>query len=288
VVVRVLDKGKALLTVDQLGFEEDNLRKFRRIIRQPHGMILITGPTGAGKSTTLYAILSEINVPERNLITIEDPVEYLLPGVSQIQINPKAGLTFARGLRAILRQDPDIMMVGEIRDGETAEIATRAAMTGHLVLSTLHTNNAAGAIARLIEMGIEPFLVASTVIGVTAQRLVRLLCPRCREPYKPEREAVKHFLTGAQWQRATVLYRAKGCRYCDNVGYRGRTSIAEVLTISPPVRKMIAAKAPAAEIMRQAEAEGMQTLREDGVRKMVAGLTTVEEVLRVACAEEEW
>jgi type IV pilus assembly protein PilB len=287
VVVRVLDKGKALLSVDQLGFEDDNLRKFRYIIRQPHGMILITGPTGSGKSTTLYAIIAEINVSERHLVTIEDPVEYLLPGVTQIQINPKANLTFARGLRAILRQDPDVMMVGEIRDGETAEIATRAAMTGHLVMSTLHTNDAAGAITRLIDMGIEPFLVASTVLGVTAQRLVRLLCPRCREPYRPERE-VEHFLAGAQGCGSAVLYRAKGCRYCDNVGYRGRTSIAEVLLISPPVREMIAAKAPAAEIMRQASAEGMQTLRKDGLRKAVAGLTTVEELVRVASAEERW
>ena len=287
VVIRVLDKGRALLRIDQLGFEEENLRRFRDIIRHPYGMILITGPTGSGKSTTLYAILSEINSPERNVITVEDPVEYLLPGVSQVQVNPKAGLAFARGLRAILRQDPDILMVGEIRDNETAEIAVRAAMTGHLLLSTLHTNDAAGALTRLVDMGIEPFLVASTVLGVTAQRLVRLVCPRCKEPYEPDREVRERFLAGVSNEAPVVLYRAKGCRYCNHVGYRGRTSICEVLPITPAIREMIVAKASAVEILRQAIAEGMQTLREDGVRKAVKGITTMEEVIRVAYVEDE-
>jgi type IV pilus assembly protein PilB len=286
VVIRLLDKGKMLLRIDQLGFLEDNLQRFKDIIRRSFGMILITGPTGSGKTTTLYAVLSEISAPELNVITVEDPVEYLLPGVSQVQVNPKAGLTFARGLRAILRQDPDIVMVGEIRDGETAEIAIRAAMTGHLVLSTLHTNDAAGAVTRLLDMGIEPFLVASTVLGVTAQRLVRVVCPRCKEPYELEPGARPRFFMGLDYDAPVTLYRGRGCRYCNNTGYRGRTTICEVLTVTPAVRDLIVKRAPAAEIREQAIAEGMRTLREDGIAKALKGVTTIEEVMRVAYAEE--
>lgn len=286
VVIRVLDKGKMLLRVDQLGFYEENLARFKEIIEHSYGMILITGPTGSGKTTTLYAILSEINSPEFNVITIEDPVEYLLPGVTQVQINPKAGLTFARGLRAVVRQDPDIVMVGEIRDGETADIAVRAAMTGHFVLSTMHTNDAAGGLTRLVDMGIEPFQVASTVLGVTAQRLVRVICPRCREPYELELGARERFFMGISSTEPVTLYRGRGCRHCQNVGYRGQTSICEVLPVSPAIRELIVSKASAAAIRQQAVAEGMRTLREDGIRKALRGVTSIEEVMRVAYGEE--
>jgi type IV pilus assembly protein PilB len=285
-VIRVLDKGKMLLRVDQLGFQERNLERFKKIITYPYGMILITGPTGSGKTTTLYAILSEISSPELNVITVEDPVEYLLPGTNQMQVNPKAGLTFARGLRAILRQDPDIVMVGEIRDSETAEIAVRAAMTGHLVLSTLHTNDAAGALTRLVDMGVEPFLVASTVLGVTAQRLVRLACPRCRELYELEPGSLVRMFLGVTPTEPVTLFRVRGCRYCASVGYQGRTSICEVLPISPAIREMIVQKAPASAIRKQAVTEGMVTLREDGIQKALKGITTIEEVMRVAYVEE--
>jgi len=285
-VIRVLDKGKMLLRVDQLGFQEENLSRFKEIIRHSYGMILITGPTGSGKTTTLYAVLSEVSSPELNVITVEDPVEYLLPGVNQVQVNPKAGLTFARGLRAILRQDPDIVMVGEIRDNETAEIAVRAAMTGHLVLATLHTNDAAGALTRLVDMGVEPFLVASTVLGVTAQRLVRVLCPRCREAYEPEPGSRARLFVGAGSGEPVTLYRAKGCRHCGNAGFRGRTSICEVLPVSPAIRELIVQKAPTAEVRKRAVLEGMQTLREDGIQKAFKGVTAIEEVMRVAYVEE--
>ncbi|HIE12252.1 MAG TPA: type II secretion system protein GspE [Desulfotomaculum sp.] len=286
VVIRVLDKGKMLLRVDQLGFYEENLARFKEIIRHSYGMVLITGPTGSGKTTTLYAILSEISSPELNVITIEDPVEYLLPGVTQVQINPKAGLTFARGLRAIVRQDPDVVMVGEIRDGETAEIAVRAAMTGHLVLSTMHTNDAAAGLTRLLHLGIEPFLVASTVLGVTAQRLVRVICPRCREPYELKPGARERFFMGVSSTEPVTLYRGRGCRHCQNIGYRGQTSICEVLPVTPAIRELIAQKATGAAIRQQAVAEGMRPLREDGVRKALRGITAIEEVMRVAYVEE--
>lgn len=285
-VLRILDKGKMLLKIDQLGFREENLVRFKEIIRHSYGMILITGPTGSGKTTTLYSVLSEINSPELNVITIEDPVEYLLPGVNQVQVNPKAGLTFARGLRSMLRQDPDIVMVGEIRDAETAEIAVRAAMTGHLVLSTMHTNDAAGAIARLLDMGIEPFLVASTLVGVTAQRLVRMVCPRCREAYQPEPGAPERYFMSMGPTDPVTVYRATGCRYCDNAGYRRRTSICEVLPITPAIKEMIIRKMPASVIRRQAVAEGMRTLQEDGIQKALEGVTTITEVMRVAYLED--
>lgn len=286
VVIRLLDKGKMLYRIDQLGFEEENLARFKDAFRRSFGMILITGPTGSGKTTTLYAVLSEVKSPELNVITIEDPVEYLLAGVNQIQVNPKAGLTFARGLRAILRQDPDIVMVGEIRDGETAEIAVRAAMTGHLVLSTMHTNDAAGALTRLVDMGIEPFLIASTVLGVTAQRLVRIICPRCREAYELEPGGRAWFFIGIEPETATTVYKGRGCRFCNNTGYRGRSTICEVLPITRAIRELIVRKAPASEIRRQGVAEGMRTLREDGIQKALRGITTIEEVMRVAYTEE--
>ncbi|MEW6447057.1 MAG: type II secretion system ATPase GspE [Bacillota bacterium] len=286
VVIRLLDKGKMLLRIDQLGFQEENLERFKDIFRRSFGMILITGPTGSGKTTTLYAVLSEIKSPELNVITIEDPVEYLLPGVNQIQVNPKAGLTFARGLRAILRQDPDIVMVGEIRDSETAEIAVRAAMTGHLVLSTLHTNDAAGALTRLVDMGIEPFLIASTVLGATAQRLVRVICPRCREPYELDPGARARFFMGVDSKTPVTLYKGRGCNFCNNTGYRGRSTICEVLPITQAIRELIVEKAPASEIRRQGAAEGMRTLREDGIQKALKGITTIEEVMRVSYAPE--
>lgn len=285
-VLRILDKGRMLLRVDQLGFQEENRVRFNEIIRRSYGMILITGPTGSGKTTTLYAVLSEVSSPELNVITVEDPVEYLLPGVNQVQVNPKAGLTFARGLRAILRQDPDIIMVGEVRDAETAEVAVRAAMTGHLVLATMHTNDAAGAVARLVDMGIEPFLVASTLVGVTAQRLVRVLCPRCRESYEPEPGSPERYFMGIGSADGVTLYRAKGCRYCDGIGYRRRTSICEVLLMTPAIRELVIQGKPVSEIRREAVGQGMRTLREDGIHKALQGITSVKEVMRVAYVDE--
>jgi len=285
-VLRLLDKSVALLKLDQLGFSPDNLVRFQNLIRSAYGMLLLTGPTGSGKTTTLYAVLNELNRPEKNIITIEDPVEYSLPGINQTGVNPKAGLTFAVGLRAILRQDPDIVMVGEIRDRETAEIAIRAANTGHLVLSTLHTNDAAGAFTRLIDMGIEPFLVASSVLGVVAQRLVRLICARCRTAYTVEPGAPERAFVGIPDDRPLTLYRGRGCGACGHTGYRGRTSIQEVLPATSEIKALVNARAPAGEIRRQAIREGMVPLKEDGIRKVLAGITTVDEVIRVAYTEE--
>lgn len=285
-VLRLLDKSVALLKLDQLGFSPDNLARFQNLIKSAYGMLLLTGPTGSGKTTTLYAVLNELNGPEKNIITIEDPVEYSLPGINQTGVNPKAGLTFAVGLRAILRQDPDIVMVGEIRDRETAEIAVRAATTGHLVLSTLHTNDAAGAFTRLIDMGIEPFLVAPSVLGVVAQRLVRVICSRCRTAYTVEPGAPERAFLGAPDEQPLTLYRGRGCGACGHTGYRGRTSIQEVLAVTKEIRALINARAPADRIRQQAVEEGMVPLKEDGIRKVLQGITTVDEVVRVAYVEE--
>lgn len=285
-VLRLLDKSVALLKLDRLGFSPDNLARFQNLIRGAYGMLLLTGPTGSGKTTTLYAVLNELNRPEKNIITIEDPVEYSLPGINQTGVAPKAGLTFAVGLRAILRQDPDIVMVGEIRDRETAEIAIRAANTGHLVLSTLHTNDAAAAFTRLIDMGIEPFLVASSVRGVVAQRLVRVICTRCRTAYPVEPGAPERVFLGVPDDQPLTLHRGRGCGACGHTGYRGRTSIQEVLSATREIKALANAKAPADEIKRQAVREGMVPLKEDGIRKVLAGTTTVDEIIRVAYAVE--
>ncbi|MGB9661558.1 MAG: GspE/PulE family protein [Moorellaceae bacterium] len=280
VVLRILDKGTMLLPLDGLGFSPSTQQIYESLIRSAYGMILITGPTGSGKTTTLYATLNALSSPEKNIITIEDPVEYLLPGINQVRVNPKAGLDFASGLRAILRQDPDIIMVGEIRDQETADIAVRAATTGHLVFSTLHTNDAAGAVTRLLDMGVEPFLVNSSLIGVVAQRLVRLICRNCRETYQPSPGDPAYAL--AQERPGAVFYRGRGCPECNYTGYQGRTAIQEVLVMTEEIRSLVAAKAPSQEIKKAAVAAGMVTLREDGMEKAGRGITTVEEVIRVA------
>jgi general secretion pathway protein E len=282
IVLRLLDRAQALVDVnlDRLGFSGDNLRKIDRLIRQSHGIILATGPTGSGKTTTLYACLSRINSPDKNIITIEDPIEYQLHGVGQMQVSPKIELTFASGLRSILRQDPDVIMVGEIRDSETAEIAIQAALTGHLVFSTLHTNDSFGALTRLVDMGIEPFLVSSSVMAVLAQRLVRVLCSDCREAYLPSpSESNRIGMPSALADRP--IYRAKGCRACRNTGYRGRTAVHELMVIDDEVRDLVMRKADASSIRRACTAKGMKLLRQDGAERVIAGQTTIEELLRV-------
>jgi general secretion pathway protein E len=278
VVLRLLDKQKGVISLADVGFSPADVLTMERLLARTSGIVLVTGPTGSGKTTTLYAALSRINSPETNIITIEDPIEYQLKGIGQIQVNPKIDLTFANGLRSILRQDPDIIMVGEIRDAETAEIAMQSSLTGHLVLSTLHTNDAATAVTRLIDMGIEPFMVASTLSAVLAQRLVRVICPHCREPYKPEREYAGITLP-------EVLYRGRGCEACFNLGTIGRIGIYELLLIDSELCSMIIRQAPAGAIKEYAVSRGMRTLREDGLAKAGAGITTIEEVLRVTQEE---
>lgn len=286
VVTRILDKtGIAGFTLEQLAFLPENLKKFQEALRNSYGMVLITGPTGSGKTTTLYTALNRLNSIEKNIITVEDPVEYMLPGINQTQVNVKAGMTFAAGLRSILRQDPDIIMVGEIRDTETAEIAVRAANTGHLVLSTLHTNDAPGAITRLVDMGIEPFLVASSVLVVVAQRLVRRICPHCKESYQLEGDAPEKVFLGVEPAEEITLYRGVGCNKCGNIGYRGRLPIHEVLTVNAKLRSLIIDNAPVDRVREKAFAEGMISLRQDGIEKARRGFTTIQEVMRVAYSE---
>lgn len=279
VVLRLLDAASALLTLEQLGFSKTMLERYNKLIIRPHGIILVTGPTGSGKTTTLYASLDKINTAEKNIITIEDPVEYKLAGIRQIQVDTKVDLTFASGLRSILRQDPDIIMVGEIRDLETAEIAIQAALTGHLVYSTLHTNDAPSAVTRMIDMGVEPFLVSSSVIGILAQRLVRKICAECKEKYEPTEEVLKDI--GLAKKQGIIFYRGKGCPKCMNTGYRGRVSIYELMLPDDKIRNAIVAKSQADAIRKLARSTGMITLMEDGIEKVKAGVTTVEEVLRV-------
>lgn len=285
-VIRILDKSTALVSLDSLGFTPDVIKLYRNLIHRSYGMILITGPTGSGKTTTLYSSLKEIISSDKNIITIEDPVEYVLDEINQIRVNAKAGLTFATGLRAILRQDPDIVMVGEIRDSETAGIAVQAANTGHLVFSTLHTNDAAGALPRLMYMGVEPFLVVSSVIAVMAQRLVRVICPMCKEEYQlPDNSAERSFLNIPDGV-AVTLYRGSGCTHCGQTGYRGRVAIQELLPIAQEQRELILARASSNDIKRSAIEKGMVTITQDGIQKALIGLTTLEEVMRVASAEE--
>jgi general secretion pathway protein E len=278
VVLRLLDKQKGVISLANIGFAPADVQTMERLLARTSGIILVTGPTGSGKTTTLYAALSRINSPEKNIITIEDPIEYQLKGVGQIQVNPRIDLTFANGLRSVLRQDPDIIMVGEIRDSETAEIAMQASLTGHLVLSTLHTNDAATAVTRLTDMGVEPFMVASTLSAVLAQRLVRVICPNCREAYKPEREF-------AGITMPEILYRGRGCDKCFNLGSMGRSGIYELLLIDSELCSMITRQVPAGVIKEYAVSRGMRTLREDGLAKAAAGITTIEEVLRVTQEE---
>jgi type IV pilus assembly protein PilB len=282
-VLRILDKESLhekfrQLRLDILGFSDRELKRFRRFIREPYGMVLVTGPTGSGKTTTLYAALSEIKTDEDKIITIEDPVEYYLRGINQIQVNSKSGMTFALGLRSILRHDPDVVLVGEIRDYETAEIAVQASLTGHLVFSTLHTNDAPGALTRLVDMGVEPYLVASSLEGVLAQRLVRLICQKCREEYQIPAQTTVRLEPGRDVPKVT--WRGKGCRECQGTGYHGRTSIAELMTVTEQIQSAILDRTSAGEIRKIAAKQGMRSLRSDGWRLVLEGRTTVEEVLR--------
>ncbi len=279
VVLRLLDRSAALLGLEHLGMSPRDRQVFEQALTVPHGVVLVTGPTGSGKTTSLYAGLSRINDTERKIVTIEDPVEYHLHGINQIQVSTKAGLTFQTGLRAILRHDPDVLLVGEIRDRETAEIAVQASLTGHLVFSTLHTNDAPGAMTRLVDMGIEPYLVTSSLEMIVAQRLVRLICPHCREPFTPE--DMDAFRSQFGEDAPETLYRGRGCRQCQNSGYRGRTGVFEMMLISEEIRSLVLERAPSTAIRRQAAAEGMKCLREDGWRLVKSGKTTLEEVLRV-------
>lgn len=283
VVMRVLDREKFLLGLEQLGFLPQTLKVFNSLIKRPHGIILITGPTSSGKTTTLYAVLNAIKSVEKNIITIEDPIECTIPTVKQSQINPKAGLTFAQGLRSFLRQDPDIIMVGEIRDDETAEIAVRASLTGHLVFSTLHTNDAPGALTRLIDMGVAPYLISSGIIGVLAQRLVRKMCPQCRESYSEDRETLTKF--GLAGGNGLKLYRGKGCEYCGGTGYYGRVGIFELLTMNDKIKELVMSQTPTNILKEAARVAGMKTLREDGLEKIRQGITTVAEIMRVSTEE---
>jgi len=282
-VLRILDVSSALLSLTDTGFSKEVLEKYEKLIFHPHGMVLVTGPTGCGKTTTLYVSLDKINTVEKNIITIEDPVEYKLPGIRQTQVNPKVDLTFANGLRSILRQDPDMIMVGEIRDFETAEIAIQAALTGHLVFSTLHTNDAAGALTRMMDMGVEPFLISSSVIGVLAQRLVRTICKNCKEEYTPTEETLRDI--GLAGESGIKFYRGKGCPKCMNTGYKGRIGIFELMLMDEDIRKLTIAKASHDEIRNHAISSGMISLKQDGIRKVKQGLTTVEEMLRVTQEE---
>ena len=283
VVLRILDKEKSLIPLEQLGFSEESLEIFKTLIKQPYGMILITGPTGSGKSTTLYAILRILNSPEVNILTVEDPVEYQLDGITQVQVNPKINLTFANALRSFLRQDPDIILVGEIRDKETAQIAMEAALTGHLVFSTLHTNDSFSAPTRLIDMGIEPYLIASSVIGVTAQRLVRKICNDCKEEYKPSEFLLKQ--VGIE-NYDGVFYKGKGCIACNNSGYKGRIAAQEILKIDDKIREMILNRNPSTDIKDYAIKNGNISLLQDAIDKAKKGITTIDEVIRVISTVE--
>jgi len=278
VVLRLLDKTGSLLTLDQLGLVPEDVERVKRLCRRPYGVVLVTGPTGAGKTTTLYAMLLYVRNPKKNIITIEDPVEYQIKGISQIQVNPKVGLTFATGLRSVLRQDPDIIMVGEIRDSETADIAVHAALTGHLVLSTLHTNDAPSAVTRLSDMGIEPFLIASSLEGVIAQRLVRRICEECKVAYKPTREELREL--GLEGYEGS-FYRGKGCEVCLGTGYRGRVGIFEVLELDEDLKSLITRTQDANEIRRAASDKGFRTMLEDGIEKVLQGITTSGELISV-------
>lgn len=285
VVIRVLNKSLNMFDLRELGFESEVVQSYERLLRSSYGMLLVTGPTGSGKTTTLYATLKELNDPKKNIITVEDPVEYQLSGINQVAINSRIGLTFANCLRSILRQDPNIIMVGEIRDGETAEIAVRSAMTGHLVLSTLHTNDAVSATLRLIDMGIEPYLVASSVRGVIAQRLVRRLCDKCKEKYKLAPAAPECQIFNLNPEEEHYFFRAKGCSYCGNTGYRGRVAIFELFVMGQEERELVLGKANTEKLRSVAISKGMKTLKEDGLAKALKGLTSLEEVIRVAYLE---
>jgi len=281
VVLRLLDKTANILMLSDLGMHDERIKLLNKLIKSPYGIILVTGPTGSGKTTTLYAALSTINHPEINIITIEDPIEYQMDGVGQIQVNPKIDLTFAAGLRSIVRQDPDVILIGEIRDRETAEIAIQSSLTGHLVFSTLHTNDAASAVTRLIDMGIEPFLVTSSIVAIIAQRLVRVLCPHCKEIYVPDEESLFNLGLDQSVLKNNKFYRKKGCNLCMQTGFRGRSAIFEILTVDDEIKRLVLKTSDANQINELAIKRGMITLQQDGIDKVLAGITTIEEVLRV-------
>lgn len=280
IVLRLLDRKGGSLGLNEIGLDREDIRNFHSQLERPNGIVLVTGPTGSGKTTTIYAAFQKIHNESRNILTVEDPVEYQIKGIGQIQINPNIGLTFASGLRSILRQDPDVLMVGEIRDFETAQIAVQASLTGHLVLSTLHTNDAASAITRLLDMGVEPFLVASSLLSILAQRLVRVICDACRRPYSPTDVERAYFR-----QPAEELFRGIGCERCKGMGYYGRTGIFELLNVNDEVRELIARKVDDKKLKSCSIGQGMRTLREDGLLKAAKGITTLEEVLRVTQSE---
>lgn len=279
IMMRLLDIRSVLIGLGELGFAPDSLAEYQQMILRPYGLILVTGPTGSGKTTTIYSALSSINSIEKNIVTIEDPVEYQIKGINQVQVNAKVGVTFATGLRSILRQDPNIIMIGEIRDRETATIAVQAALTGHLVLSTLHTNDAPGAIARLIDIGVEPFLISSSLMGVVAQRLVRKICASCRKAYTPVPDVLNDL--GRQGEKLSFM-RGQGCQECRGTGYSGRIALFELLSMNESIRHLTVSRASAAQIRSQAQETGFKRLREDGLQKAIQGLTTLEEVFRVA------
>jgi type IV pilus assembly protein PilB len=283
IVIRILDKAALTGSIDQMGMDESTLEKFKKAIDAPHGMILVTGPTGSGKTTTLYSVLQELNNPQYNIVTVEDPIEYELTGINQVSVRNDIGLDFASALRSILRQDPDIVMVGEIRDNETADIAVKAALTGHQVLSTLHTNDAAGAITRLDDMGIEPFLISSSVIMACAQRLVRRICTNCREEFVPEPEVFQQL--GIEMPEGAVFYHGSGCDRCKHRGYLGRVALIEALPVSEAIRRLIIKRASSAVVKNQAISEGMRTLRMVGIDKALEGITTLEEIWRVTAED---
>ncbi len=287
VVMRILDKENIRVGLRQLGMAEDTLQTFRQLIRRPNGIILVTGPTGSGKTTTLYAALNELNRPDRKIITAEDPVEYYLPGINQVEVKHDIGLDFARIIRAMLRQAPNIILVGEMRDTETAEMGIQASLTGHLVFSTLHTNDAPSAITRMVDMGVPSYLVASSVIAVLAQRLVRVVCSKCKQPFTPSETALQLAGISPEQAREATFYKGKGCSHCQKTGYRGRLGIFELMLLTPRIREMAYRNAPTQEVRNTAIQEGMRTMFEDGVMKAMQGITTLEEVFRVAKREAD-
>jgi type IV pilus assembly protein PilB len=287
IVIRILDKNVDKWSLDTIVSSPDDNQKFRRLVANPYGMLLLTGPTGCGKTTTLYSVLQLLNTPEKNIVTVEDPIEYCLSGITQLQVKPIAGVTFASALRSIVRQDPDIILVGEIRDSETAEIAVSAAQTGHLMLSTLHTNDAAGAISRLVDLGTPPFLIASALLGAVAQRLMRTLCPKCKQPYKPSEDELKCLFGKSCRDKEIELYRATGCSNCYNTGYHGRKAVYEILCVSSKIRRMIVDKSSDDVIKQQAIEEGMKTLRNNAIDEVLNGVTTLDEMMRVVDVRTE-
>jgi len=284
--LRILDKSQAMLDIERLGFSQYTIDTLKKVSKLPHGMMLVCGPTGSGKTTTLYSVLKFVDSPDKNIVTVEDPVEYQLEGINQVTARPEIGLTFASALRSILRQDPNIIMIGEIRDYDTVDIAIKSALTGHLVLSTLHTTTAPGSIVRLINMGVEPYLINSSVVCIVSQRLVRRICPRCKETYTIKKELLDKLKIKSEKGKELEFFRGKGCPYCLNMGYSGRTGIAEVLVLSTKLRELILSRAQEHIIKEEARKEGMKTLREDGLEAVFKGLTTIEEVLRVTAPDE--